>query len=42
MLKGNRRNPTRTDGARSPEKALKYYPTKIMNIGHEGKMKRLY
>lgn len=41
MLKGNRRTPTRTDGARSPETALKYYPTKTTTIGHEGKMKRL-
>lgn len=41
MLKGNRRNPTRTDGAKSPETALKYDPTKTMNIGHEGKNEKI-
>lgn len=42
MLKGTRRNPTRTDGARFPETALKTQPTETRNIGHKGKMKRLY
>lgn len=41
MLKGNRRNPTRTDGAKSPETALKHDPTKTMNIGHEGENEKI-
>lgn len=42
MLKGNRRNPRRSNGARFPETALNYHPTEKGNKGHKGKMQRLY
>lgn len=41
MLKWNRGNSTRSNGARFPERALNCHPTETRNKGHKGKMQKI-